>query len=210
MSALILSPNYHLSIIPLHLSTNTNNRNNHNSSKSSHRKQLLKLTHFAPCQYQSMSKRRKTPHRYDRYVYISSPVQDVNPVCSHLGNQFKYTLSTLPDPGTSGDTSLGSKVDLTCCLAPMAPRDLSWQVEWGPPTREGIAAPGRVPAWFGTWRVRVFNGKCAVAGKGEVKAGMKILRSWKMHAKPTYAFFLEKNKHSPIFSLKRIKIMRKM
>jgi hypothetical protein len=30
---------------------------------------------------------------------------------------------------------------------------------------------------LGSWRVRVFKVKCAVDGKGEVKAGMKILRS---------------------------------
>jgi hypothetical protein len=30
---------------------------------------------------------------------------------------------------------------------------------------------------LGSWRVRVFKVESAVAGKGEVKAGMKILRS---------------------------------
>jgi hypothetical protein len=30
---------------------------------------------------------------------------------------------------------------------------------------------------LGSWRVRVFKVECAVAGKGEFKAGMKILRS---------------------------------
>ncbi len=47
--------------------------------------------------------------------------------------------------------------------------------------RRSLVIPFLASASFstllGSWRVRVFKVESAVAGKGEVKAGMKILRS---------------------------------
>ena len=77
------------------VSTNTNNCNNHNSSKSSHRTGS-NYCNWLTLHPANISRCPRNVKPYMEMIRIHQlPVQDVNPVCSHLDNLFKHTLPSI-------------------------------------------------------------------------------------------------------------------